>query len=325
MTNHSNRGRPPRPLQHLNAIGSTYNNAWDQIDLFRRDRGVDLPNWPDWCFMPIAAWYSIVSAKVSVNVLPLHYIHDVSKLAALGTWRYTQSIYRIDSELYSAISKTVLTGDLPCDVLYRMPEWCVYIETPGDKWLNYELFGFWAHLEWDANTKRHELRLLLDCDEALIPLVLHLGKWTITESVDRFISESKKQGRIAGFDLPINSAHVQKLAETTYPIISLLLYICSNGVEYSDQSTPGNPSPKKTKKGWKLFPAQKPRIWNLGKKTGDKIRQAKKEVHERKGPAPHIRRAHWHSFWKGPLDGNRELFVKFIPPIPVATGDQNDR
>ena len=325
MANHPNRGRPSRPLQHLKAIGTTYHNAWKQIDLFRRDRGVSLPNWPNWCFLPIAAWYSIVSANACVNVLPLHLIHDVAKLAALGTWRYTQSIYRIDPELYSAISTSVLTGDLPCEVLYRMPEWCVYIETPGDSWLDYELFGFWAHLEWDANTKRHELRLLLDCDEELIPLVLHLGEWTITEAVDRFISESKTQGRIAGFNLPIPSEHVQKLAETTYPIVSLLLYVCSNGVEYSGQSTPGNPLPKKTKNGWKLFPAQKPRVWNLGEATGDAIRKTKTDVYKRKGPAPHIRRAHWHSFWKGSLDGNRELFVKFIPPIPVATGDQNGR
>jgi len=203
-----------------------------------------------------------------------------------------------------------------------MPEWCVYIETTGEKWMEYELFGFWAHLEWDTNTQQHELRLLLDCDEKLIPLALHLGKWTITESVDRFISESKKQSNMVGVSLSIDSEDVQKLAETLYPMVSLLLYVCSDGVEYSEQSTPRNPSPKKTKKGWKLFPAQKPRVWNFGKKVGDAMRQAKTAAtDERKGPAPHIRRAHWHSFWKGPLNGDRELFVKFIPPIPVAAGD----
>ena len=37
--------------------------------------------------------------------------------------------------------------------------------------------------------------------------------------------------------------------------------------------------------------------------------------------APHIRRAHYHHFWKGPLD-DRELTVKWLPPIPVnVNGD----
>jgi hypothetical protein len=42
----------------------------------------------------------------------------------------------------------------------------------------------------------------------------------------------------------------------------------------------------------------------------------------RRGPAPHIRRAHWHTFWTGPRSGApRKPALKWIPPIPVAFGD----
>ena len=33
-------------------------------------------------------------------------------------------------------------------LLYRPPEWCVDIETPGRIWEGRTLHGFWAHLEW---------------------------------------------------------------------------------------------------------------------------------------------------------------------------------
>ena len=36
-------------------------------------------------------------------------------------------------------------------------------------------------------------------------------------------------------------------------------------------------------------------------------------------PRPHIRRAHWHSFWVGKRDqpDARSVTLKWLPPIPV--------
>ena len=41
---------------------------------------------------------------------------------------------------------------------------------------------------------------------------------------------------------------------------------------------------------------------------------------------PHYRRAHWHSFWRGPRSKpeEREITVKWIPPIPVNLGDVDE-
>ncbi len=319
MANHPNRGRMPRPLQHLHAIKDDYPDAWSQLDVFRQDKGKDLPNWPDWCFMPLAAWYSIVSAELQVDRVSELYIADVAKLGALGSWRYTQSIYRIDSDLRNAIASTVPSGSLPCDVLYRMPEWCVYIDTPGMKWFDKDLHGFFAHLEWDANTSRSELRLLLDADELLIPQILHLGKWTVTEAVDRAVQESKNNAPHLSEILP--SDYIEHLSSELFPLVSLLLYVCSNGVEYGGSDRPSIPSAKRTKKGWKLFPAQKPRFWDLGKETGDRLRMACNKNGEsglKKGPVPHIRRAHWHGYWTGPRDNEQKYILKWLPPAVVA-------
>jgi len=77
----------PRPALHTEAAGKIYPGAWKKIDNFRADRGIELPNWPDWCFAPLAAWYAIVCAETERQALDLQIIGDVSRLAALGAWR----------------------------------------------------------------------------------------------------------------------------------------------------------------------------------------------------------------------------------------------
>ena len=43
-------------------------------------------------------------------------------------------------------------------------------------------------------------------------------------------------------------------------------------------------------------------------------------------PRPHIRRAHWHSYWvgKGDEPGAREVMLKWLPPIPVNVQNVED-
>lgn len=45
----------------------------------------------------------------------------------LACWRMTQGIYRFDTTVYESLLSTKLDGELPVDVLLRLPEWCVYL------------------------------------------------------------------------------------------------------------------------------------------------------------------------------------------------------
>ncbi|RMF85262.1 MAG: hypothetical protein D6736_17640, partial [Nitrospinota bacterium] len=92
----------------------------------------------------------------------------------------------------------------------------------------------------------------------------------------------------------------------------------------------------KTKKGLRFFPPDQPRVWETGWRMGAALRAAQGPASAedvtaapaaegegpvskpRARPRPHIRRAHWHSFWRGPRQGPREVVVKWLPPIPVA-------
>ena len=309
----------PRPKQHLIAAARLYPGAWRLADSFRAGRGRDLPDWPEWCYLPLAGWHAIVSADAGVPRLDaqhLHLVADVGRLAALGTWRMSQGIYRFDPDLFAALVDTPLTGDLPCDLFYRLPEWCVYVETPGLRWLDSELYGFFAHLEWDANDGRAELRLLIDSATMLLPLPLHLGSWTLNEAVNRMMTEAAKYAPISKQDTaqPAILKHLPAL-------ISLLLYLCSENADLP--SRPANPQPKRTKHGWRRFAPAKTRVWEVGVRLGAALRNAHTGstpgggAHAR--PRPHIRRAHWHTYLVG--EGRTQRRLKWLPPMAVAVED----
>jgi len=111
------------------------------------------------------------------------------------------------------------------------------------------------------------------------------------------------------------------------PLVSLLLYICSEAADYNNDATPSHAQPVKTKKGLRFFPPTVPQIWGVGERMGAALRRAESQnpgdtdttpVEGKTSPRPHIRRAHWHSFWTGPRDGERKRVVKWLPPTGVS-------
>ena len=69
-----------RPEEHLRAVSKKYLLAWQQLAMFRAERGKDdLPAWPDWCYCPVAGAYAIVSSGGALPPgslqLELHFLH----------------------------------------------------------------------------------------------------------------------------------------------------------------------------------------------------------------------------------------------------------
>jgi hypothetical protein len=337
------------PKKHLEYYSRIYPSAWKQVDNFRAARGKDLPFWPDWCFMPLAGVYAIVSAEAEKQGIDItspenmFLINDVGIIGALAAWRVTQGVYRFDQEVYRSVIDTPVTGDLPHDVLFGLPEWCVYVETPGLEFLGQPLAGFFAYLEYDVHDGRKELRLVLDHtrpeDERprLMSQVIHLGPWSLLEAVERAMQEAERVSRDMFVSTTPFPPGVAEYIQNNYmPLVSLLLYICSANGEIGDgQRRPARPRPKKTKKGQRLFPPLKVSVWDVGVRMGAALRREKdaayREYREtetgdekrRASPRPHVRRAHWHGYWTGPRGGDRKFVLKWMPPILVG-GDDND-
>lgn len=309
-----------RPVEHLVVASKMYPMAWDQVDMFRASRGVDLPKWPAWCFMPMAAWYAIVSEgrRLSPDLAS-----DVGRLAAIGTWRYSQGVYRLDPDFLGALTGSVVSGPIPSDVLHRLPEWSLYVETPGMTWNGGVMYGFWAHLEWDVNTERHELRLLIDAEQELTPIPIHIGPWTVTEAIDRAIGEAVRQASTVGINLSTNTDDIEGLSAAVNPLVSILLYLCSDEPDIDDERQPGShpekPSPKKTKRGWRLFPADKPRIWSVGGAIGKQLRDnGSDDGANGRTTKAHLRRGHWHGYWTGSKAEQQKFKYNWISPMVVS-------
>jgi hypothetical protein len=218
-----------RPGNFLHSFSRLYPHAWKLVDKFRASRK-EFGDWPDWCFLPLAGTYAIVSKG---KTLPSpKQAHHIGILGALAAWRVTQGIYRFDTTTFDALWKTPVTGDIPTEVLFHLPEWCVYIPTPNHAWQGSTLNGFFAHLECDMNNRRTEPRLVLDVTGAagdeLIVMPIHLGKGGVTEGVEAMLKEAARQfsGRVQ-----TPAGEVERLSSDISPLVSLVLYLCSQAAE----------------------------------------------------------------------------------------------
>jgi hypothetical protein len=324
----------PRPLEILQHYSRLYPLAWEQAAMFRASRGKEVKAWADYVFLPVAASYAIVSGGRDLTPAERDKVIDVSIVAALAAWRMTRGIYRFDETIFTALWNTPIDSTIPVDVLYRLPEWCVYIETPSQVNAPFAMRGFFAYLEEDANTGAEELRLVADTGVGLLPFFVHLTRGTLLEGIEASLLEARHQAQRQGaqFDVPI-AQHAKEQAAVLAPMVSLLLYLCSVNSEVRDAKgtdrQPRNPGMTKTKRGKKMIPAQSPTSWEVGYRMGAAIRHAQEqERSESQGgghasPRPHIRRAHFHSFWTGKRDSTeRKIVLKWLPPIAVNVDDE---
>lgn len=386
--------RLPRPLALLSMHRQRFPGLWR---LAENEMGKERA-WPGWCFLPCDLGTMLLyddatgSAPRPKNTRELFAAtrqHPTgcqggAMLAALAGWRMTKGIYRFDADVLEKLWHTPLGGRIPTEVLYRLPEWVVYVEfpegfepalaelsaKPGEE--TERIRGFWAHLDWTRKGPPR-LRFLLDCGDAfprvengtlaepppeevggiLAPLSMVLGGDTVEQCAEGMAAHSRDFMRVVGIEpeegVDLKEDAVAYIEKTLAPLVSTVLYLCATNTEIAaaDGSgrLPANPQPRKTKKrGEKLFAANGVSRWDVAWRLGARLRKAEereaKEAAERlkaggfagdgtrKRPRGHIRRAHWHSYWRGPRDparfAERDLVLKWILPtaINVDNGDE---
>jgi hypothetical protein len=183
---------------------------------------------------------------------------------------------------------------------------------------------------------RAELRIVLDTSrtpaQALdpqhgcIPIPL-IGTGTIAESLEQVLSFGLAEARTRGIEAPPELTDPHRIASVLWPVLSLLLYICTESGEIGDGTRrPCNPQPKRTRHGWRLFPAEQPAAWEVGVRMGSALRRASEAHYANVGHTgrrlrSHMRAFHWHTFLAGPHRVERR--VKWLPPIEVNVKDRD--
>ncbi len=337
-----NKNIESRPRQVLRDIGRVYPNAWKQVKMFREDKGKDLPNWADWCYLPIAAGVAIATGGIDERLLEsgVSDITNPATVTAAATWKLSQGVYRFDYDLYDSLTNQPMDDKLPCEALKRLPEYCVYIETYNAKWGENLIDGFFAHLEQDMNDFREELRFVfLLKDGRNIPFAIHLGDWSLDEGLQKMQDEAKKQASIyLNMQLPY-----MNYSNEIVPFLQLVLYLCAENIDVSVK--PVHPQ-KKVKRNGVIEATKAPKMWNVGQRIGNTIRkyrnaevlkhekeeikekteqEEKEDVIERRtSPRPHIRRGHWATYWTGSRSGKQTPIIKWLPPTPVGVNKDDD-
>lgn len=252
----------------LAEIARRYPDLWKNIDRIRAGRGSGaLEDWPEWCFMPDHLTRDFITASRKSgnrNVRP----DDVTLLPALAAWRVSQAVFRFDAALFDRLVEAD-AGGASCLALFRLPLWCCYVETPGAAWTGSPMDGFFAHLTTtDAGP---ELRLA-PCafpQKQHLSLPLPVGDMSVDEATLASLRATAARTRQ---DLNLEAARAspqwREYTAMMRKMLSLVLFLCGDAAVFRDAAGKavftGNPQPKRTKQGMRMFPADRPRLWLVG-------------------------------------------------------------
>ncbi|MGO4815337.1 AcrVA2 family anti-CRISPR protein [Cupriavidus sp. 2MCAB6] len=320
-----------QPGYWLTHVGTCYPGLLATTDKLRALRDPAARGWPDHYYIPYTLLRNMMMRRLGLrpgDPTPKGLVTHLQLVATIAAWRVTQGIYRIDPTVYDALCATPVTGELPAALLRHLPEWCVYLETPGMHWDDLLVYGVFANL-CETNTGREVLMLQLNYTDGLLTCPIDLTRRTLGEAIRGMFQSMREDGMAPEPDFERNMP-------TLLPrILSLLLYLCSEAAEIGDgASRPSRPVPKRTKKGVRMFAAQRPVCWDVATRLGAALRRAGRDAAgdaagagdgagTHAGPRPHIRRAHWHTYLSGPRDSAKRT-LRWMPPIPVNVETPDD-
>lgn len=331
----------PSPRLRLEEWGRAIPGIWRAVDAERAGWRTDSTEWPAPIFLPLErAGAATMMAITATGQTPPRNPGELSPAACttqcLATWRMTQGIYRIDPTLYKALVSTPIAGEIPADVLLYLPEWCVYIETPGMTAPTWDgtpitVCGVWYWL--DAGPSR-DMILCLGIDLGTRPplRVQHVPLvGTLDQALETTLREWDDALRRGNATRPPPPGYREAARAWLPPALSLILYLCCRNADIAGR--PGNPAPVKTRRGPRLFAADHPQVWEVGARLGAALRGAMARGSDDGGIGsgatvrPHIRGAHWHTYLLGPRKDvpaeRRRRELRWLPPIPVRVENQD--
>ncbi len=315
------------PNQFLNFFSAKVPGVWKTVDYYRYMRGKLEEDWDQCVFMPTSGWDLVMEKLIPKSPVEAK-AFAAKNLQVIGAWRPTQDILRFDDDFYNMLTKTPVTGKLPVEIIRRIPAWALYFETRNLVVEGGSYDGFFAGLDQSNDRAQLILRLHFVAMEKMriLSFILPLGDWSVEEAVAR--TNEQQRSAMKRLNMEMTGEYTRVADQGLHAALNLLLYVCSYGLDedraYEFGSGIRYPQPVRIKRGnWRLFPPPKPVIHKLGNEIGEEARKYNERTcapRPHGSPRPHIRRAHWHGYWRGPLNDqdNRKFSLKWLPPFMVG-------
>lgn len=210
------------PSRLHNDFTREYKGIWDQVKGFVSARGQGAPDWPEWCYMPMAGAYAIVGGGGAV---PKWKRADISTVAAIAAWRPTRTTVEIGLERLQSLWEGEVPEEVSASDLSSLPVWGPYVDL-GDVG-DVPAEGAILHLEHDVNDAHAEFRgLLIHEDLSTTPALLDLGA-SPEEGARSVIEEAVRVAHSEKKQAPVEPGATEAMFELAWPLLSIALYLAS--------------------------------------------------------------------------------------------------
>ena len=268
------------PDKWIRAVNRKYPNLWtdlrklyeDPSSLFKNKLKLEgfLKEVPDWCIMPTLFPFLVLTDRFG-EVFYMSHMDEIMTLGSTYIWRCSKGVYRFAPEIYQALISQPITGDLPMECLYHLPEWAVYIETPGLSYERHPMYGFIAHLDYNLFSKGIDLQFAMFLEGREMPrtVALPFGEGGILEAMDRVDQVDSLFGNPNVRVRYIGSRDEYKATFTA--MLQLLLYLCSGEPDMPEIEHPQ----KRITLSGRVRPPKEPRVWDVGVRISNVIRRCR--------------------------------------------------
>jgi hypothetical protein len=309
-----------------------------KIKIARSNQTIPGWHWPEWCYVPnvllesIAWKYGLYQQSPFAEwqqdfddgLMPseaesenLTYTAEV--LAVLARWRLGKGFYSIHPKMLEYLREGVLPDTAPVGVLMHFPEYCLAVETPGFWFHGKRINAMIAYLNSsfpDNQTPYLVIHLFDDFSRewAVYTRSIRLNGDTLEDCWKNSSSDYKKSG-----------LSWESECSELKPFIAVLLYLCSKNREINSPEGREFDPPKPIVRKNKQPAAGKIQQWHVAWRIGSALEAAEKRTHggieldgQKEPLKPHVRRAHWHLYWKKDKDTDEKIpVIHWLLPIPV--------
>lgn len=243
--------------------------------------------------------------------------YEISIARLTWNWMLYKQIYKFDSDLLDVLHLEE-TDAIPVDILGNCPVDTFFLE-PDNMFVRIDKTSKGYLLELASVTENFEILNYR-------PLLLRSGE-SLSGSIDCLLDDLTKlapQMETKELTDRYDSSDFKR-------VLPQILYLCTQNADIKEQEKPqtkNEPAQKKASSPRKKNKSESIKTFDVGVTITRDFAHAKTQVvrtdHDRSTSSswtqrPHVRRAHWHSFWTGPKSDpmNRKLVVRWVPPVFV--------